>query len=249
MAKWYQKAWNTAKKIAPSLAGGAAVGAYNYITDEPGASAKSANPQADADYAEQTRLEQEKLTKQGELVSQLYGQADQYDTERQKALAAMQTQTQNSDAEARRIAAEAMAGASGGSRGGGSAYGELLQTGRQAGDDSRKYMDQRAAETEAFNLSSLDDIASMRNAAKGQDLEAMQAKIDYGTPTQRADKRWSDLQPEIQSIYDKYAGSYSGEQSAAAQDIYNLAAKEPDPVVRQRLNDLGAQVASGQVDI
>lgn len=199
--------------------------------------------------AQKDKKEKELLGQQQRLADLYKTQASDAEEQRLKTLTAMSAQTQKSDMEARRIAAEAMAQTAGGIRGGGSGYGQMLQTARQAGDDSRQYMDQRVKEQEMYAAQSLEDVAQQRAAAMGQQIEATQSALDYGTQAERDQAAWQAAQAEIQSIIDKYADTYIGEQELAARDLYALAHRQSSNYVAQQIYNLADQVASGEFDV
>ena len=139
----------------------------------------------------------------------------------------------------RRQAAQGLAAAQGGVPGGGSgsALGNIMQSGRQAGLDEAQY-----------NLGAASQMADARKAAAAQESEAYNAIKEMGTASDESRAQIVEADARINAEIQKYKSWYGDDEKGAAAALRQLASQYTDEAVIQHIMAQASKVQSGAWD-
>lgn len=164
-------------------------------------------------------------------------------TQNKEGLAAYGANTQQGLYEGRRAGANALAAQQGstGVQGGRGGYAALLGTGLATGQQAQDYVAKRG---EGYQQLSQDMQANEYNqniaAQKAQD-QATDVKQNLGTETARRETKWQPIKSSVMGWKDQYTHIYGDNYQGFADAVNAEAAKQTDPVLKQRLTDLANQ--------
>lgn len=197
----------------------------------PGVAGKPANP-----YDEEQKAQQQGQVDLREMASKsLLGGVEAS----KQGLAEMQKANEAAPMVIRRQAAQGLAAAQGGVPGGGSgsALGNIMQSGRQAGLDEAQY-----------NMGAAQQMADARQAAAAQQTEAYNALKEMGTQTDESRAQIVEADARINAEIQKYKSWYGDDEKGAAAALRQLASQYTDEAVIQHIMAQASKVQSGAWD-